>query len=69
MGSRKRNLEAEAGERTRSGAIIRFKYPPQYLVPPQFYPQQQIGEFRGGHRGRGSHKGKGKNARGAQTQQ
>ena len=44
--------------------------PPQYVMPPQFYPQQpQRGGFRGGNRGRGSRRGRGKNNSGPQNQQ
>ena len=44
--------------------------PPQYVMPPQFYPQHpQRGGFRGGHRGRGSRRGRGKSNSGSQNQQ
>ena len=44
--------------------------PPQYVMPPQFYPQQpQRGGFRGGNRGRGCRRGRGKNNSGSQNQQ
>ena len=43
--------------------------PPQNIMPPQFYPQQQRGGFCGGHRGRGARRGRGKNTGGNQNQQ
>ena len=44
--------------------------PPQYMIPPQFYPQQQQrGGFCGGNRGRGTRRGRGKNTSGNQNQQ
>ena len=43
--------------------------PPQYIMPPQFYPQQQRGGFRGGHRGRGNRRGRGKSSGSNQNQQ
>ena len=43
--------------------------PPQYIMPPQFYPQQQRGSFRGGHRGRGNRRGRGKSSGNNQNQQ
>ena len=45
--------------------------PPQYVMPPQFYPQQQPhrGGFRGSNKGRGARRGRGKNISGNQSQQ
>ena len=45
--------------------------PPQYIMPPQFYPQQQQqrGGFRYSNRGRGACRGRGKKTSGNQNQQ